>query len=45
MLKPKWISQDECLKLDTSTLVKTNVFIFDKFAGPAFDHLRRTKAL
>ncbi|GAB0098513.1 hypothetical protein DMENIID0001_142550 [Sergentomyia squamirostris] len=42
----KWIREEECLSIDTNTLSKTNIFIFQKFSGHAFQYLTtKSKAL
>ena len=37
---PKWISRTECLNVKTPD----GVYVFAKFEGSAFDHLRALKA-
>lgn len=44
-LKPEWISKNECLNLNISSLSRKNVFILDKFSDSVYDLLRATKAL
>ena len=39
---PKWISRTECLNVKSSE--NSSVFVFSKFEGTAFDHLRSLNA-
>uniref|UniRef100_A0A182NQG7 BRCT domain-containing protein n=1 Tax=Anopheles dirus TaxID=7168 RepID=A0A182NQG7_9DIPT len=37
-----WITEDECLEMDGKSLTKRHVFVFEKFAGSAFEHARNS---
>ncbi|XP_026479826.1 DNA topoisomerase 2-binding protein 1-A-like [Ctenocephalides felis] len=44
-LECEWISEKECTILNQAKLTKTDIFVFDEFAGSAFEYLKGSKAL
>ncbi|XP_055612855.1 LOW QUALITY PROTEIN: DNA topoisomerase 2-binding protein 1-A [Uranotaenia lowii] len=40
-----WLDESECLRIRTDQLTKKHVFVFENFAGEAFEHIRAANAV